>query len=515
MLHYQYNNNHGIGSVLDNTTGMKASCVLTNKGHKRAAQLAYLGARLSRDNNPIEEIVQAVEQNNTDSDKRMETISHNYGHSSVGDMAQINVFFENIPMITAMQLFYKIPVLAGQENSSRYISFDNWSYVEPNIQMSEGNKQLYHTIMNEWKQLYLESQPVYKQFLENVFVPTNSKERKSLDSRVLDCARHFLPIGITTNLMITTSARQWSKTISQLKASGSYVNLLLGNMLYNLLADNDELARLGYVPEAPGLIRHSEPSYHLRDIYLEVKDYLLNVEQSIVDTPQYKKENYGRSERKQVHSLLLSRYLTLLNTTVRYEVHQQSRALGKIESIVNLHCDHHHELDNIGDWNADTIESYIDVGSIKDFNRHRSVERFIPLLETTYCLDTDPNRFVQAAYIEDDGFVNLQATAKHTLHSVKQLQLSLMKEKQIHTVQDTAYLEVAEWIKHLLPHGYVESAQFGFSFKDLIYFYHLRSRPGGHINYRMFADSYKQLLYSSITGDTVDVYDREQFFSRA
>ena len=519
MMQYSYNNKYGIGSIYNPNLGLKVNCVLTNKGNKRAAQLAYIGARLSRDNNPIEEIIDSVYENNIDSDKRMELISYNYGHSSVGDMAQIYVFLENIPMYTAMKLFYKIPVLSGQENSSRYINFDNWNFISPNLMISEELKSQYNSIMLKWKELYLSSQDLYKKELKLHFIPKNKREENSFNARVLDCARHFIPIGITTNLMITTSARQWSKIISDFRSSKEYVTRELGKMLLQLLGENEELEALGYTPEAPGLIRHSEPKYHLKDAYLTIKKLVLkelnkedtflveiepNEDKSKLEIPTF---SYVEAHADEYKILVGFRYLVhFFNLKIKENCEGSGLFLEKIQEILLSHCNHHNELDNVGDFGFKTISETMDIGSIKDFNRHRSSERFIPLLEDLYPLQLS-NDFVQAAYW-NPPINSLQKEAESILDLTYNWFEDITSELKIQNTWDNQYLTLTEWLKYLLPHGYTETIEMGFSPKDLNYFYHLRKRPGGHINYRLLAEKF-------VDKNDINVLDNNEFFSRA
>ena len=108
----------------------KVHTLLQNPGQKQPSINAYLGARYSRSSDSITDIAKEIIENNTDAAQRLENIFHGYGHKSVGDMADLFVCIENIPMFTAMKIFYLNAVIAGQERSTRYQNFESPEFVK-------------------------------------------------------------------------------------------------------------------------------------------------------------------------------------------------------------------------------------------------------------------------------------------------------------------------------------------------------------------------------------------------
>lgn len=498
---YHYSHKHGVGEVTDKNTGISTKCVLMNKGYKRAAQIAYLGARLSRSRDNIYDIIDSVSENNVDSDGRIEKITVNYGHRSVGDMANINVFIDKVPMFLAMKLFYLIPALSGQENSTRYIDFSNYSYLNPTGQLSNKSVEEYNLIMQGWMSLYDKAFVYYYDQLRDLYQPNNKKEEQALTARSLDCARHFIPMGITTNLFIQASATQWSIVISKLRASAYYADRVLGECLYQLLSGNEELTSLGYVPEAPGLIRHADANYKVRDMYhalltqlKEYKDLIVNKEVE-PNTQLYKSTVFSR---------LLNLYYDLYSNEYKTEYD-----IPYIQTILD-YCNRHTEMPALCDFGQYTISTFVDIGSLKDFNRHRSLERFIPYLEDEYRLK-NTFKFIPAQYKVDHSL--LLKEANQLLLRISELSTKVAFDYKVDYL-DYEYTQLTEWIKYLLPHGTEMYAEFGISLKDISYVYDLRVRPGGHINYRLEVEKWSQLL--NIYKPQKAVLDvREQFYDRS
>lgn len=90
----------------------KVHTLLQNPSQKQPSINAYLGARYSRSSDSILDIAKEIIDSNTDAADRLEKIFHGYGHKSVGDMADLFVCVENIPMFTAMKIFYLNSVIS-------------------------------------------------------------------------------------------------------------------------------------------------------------------------------------------------------------------------------------------------------------------------------------------------------------------------------------------------------------------------------------------------------------------
>lgn len=504
---YHYSDQHGVGEVTDINTGISTKCVLMNKGYKRAAQIAYLGARLSRSRDSIYDIIDSVSQNNVDSDSRIEKITVNYGHRSVGDMANINLFIDNVPMFTAMKLFYLIPALSGQENSTRYIDFSNYKYISPSINMSDSLTAEYHSIMKEMMELYDKAYVAYYDELRNYYKPQNKREEQALTARSLDCARHFIPMGITTNLFIQASATQWSIVISKLRSSIYFVDRTVGECLYQLLSGTEELEELGYVPEAPGLIRHADPNYKHRDMYQELLDQVKGYK-------EFTRKNLPALSGVMLYkSTVFSRLVKLFLDVDTLNEYSANSDIPFIQTMLK-YCNRHTEMPALADFGQYNIRTFVDIGSLKDFNRHRSLERFIPYLEDEYrinrFLEFEPSAYHNALKLP---LIDLLTEAQMLVNRISTLYTSILEEQKLDYVNPLTP-SVCEWIKYLLPHGVKMNAEFGMSLKDISYVYDLRVRPGGHINYRLEVEKWAEIL--GVYNDLKAVnFERDQFYDRS
>ena len=141
---------------------MVVHSLLQNCNAKQPAINAYLGARYSRSSDSILDIASEVINTGTDASERLEKIFAGYGHKSVGDMAELFVCIENIPIITGMKFFYINPVIAGQERSTRYQDFSDPNFIKiPNEVCSK------QEIRKEYEKIIFKQLSDYKRLLKS------------------------------------------------------------------------------------------------------------------------------------------------------------------------------------------------------------------------------------------------------------------------------------------------------------------------------------------------------------
>ena len=108
---------------------LRVNTLIQNTEAKQPSINAFLGARYSRSADAIVDIAREIYESGKDASQRLEAIFFNYGHKSVGDMADLFLCLENIPIISAQRFFYLNPVLAGQERSTRYQDFSKPKFI--------------------------------------------------------------------------------------------------------------------------------------------------------------------------------------------------------------------------------------------------------------------------------------------------------------------------------------------------------------------------------------------------
>lgn len=501
---------------------LKVNTLLQNPNAKQPSINAFLGARYSRSADPVIDIAKEVYVSGKDAAKRLESIFFNYGHKSVGDMADLFLCLENIPIFIAQRFFYSNPVHAGQERSTRYQDFSTPKFIKlpSHIKISNSLIKEYETIyfkaLNNYSSLKGQTERVFKDYYD-----VNDKAaEQAMKARVFDTIRYFLPVGLQTSIGVVMSARSWSERISYYRASQFIVERELGELVFNLLNGTEELIKLGYLPEADGLVRHIAPDRSRAESTGMIKDLLKG---------RFKQEKLSPiTTSNQINPTLelLDNYLQLKypGHKVTLTKNQLTRLVSKISEIIFSIHDHHHQLGNIAQSGSYKIEGVTDYGVLKDLIRHRSLEKFIPFLEEEVDIEGIMTSDIKSMYHLCDYLDNPKFKALRQEYDKRMVQYyGDIKSWYLKAKEELPEDIVNEFTRYLFNHGYAARYKFYGSFDDLAYTIALRTRNGGHIAYR-------RLTYQWLTSLTrldpiwkgllsklpkVDALNRDQFIDRS
>jgi len=501
VKNYVYDPQFGIAGIEDPKTKMRVYTVVQQHGIKKAAFTAYSGARYSRSEKSMLEILKevvktAVGKNITMDEhaaERVEQIVNSYGHPSVADMSHNFICIENIPMITMMRFFYLNPKQDGQERSTRFQDFSN-----PNFWIPESQKD-----NEEYKDLLMGSIDGYNHLKDETYAALQKKfninlndkdEEKALEARTFDTLRHFIPMGMRTAGCAIMSSRDWSRYISLLKGSNQEVERELGDLLFDLLIGTPELSEQGYIPESDVLIRHAEANNSAFQT-IETLKKLFSTDCKIDWKTLERTEDVQGASTTEVgvafadHLALLSKNRVIMEDYViqnrkKYEVFFSQAS----EEIFKTHY-HYNQLGPFFQTGAIGIKGVLDIGAMKDFNRHRSLERFIPFCENNVEVGALlENGYGLCAYLYEPGLEELRLRYDTVLGC---------QYRMIKNFYNSNPALTTEELRYLLPHAHLTPYRMYGSLDDMMYVEMLRIRPGGHINYRIEAWYWKQWMQNS------------------
>lgn len=221
--------------------------------------LAASGARYSRNNEGLDSILSKIDPHNLD--KSVDSIFRmiDYGHQSIADMAPVAMFIDGVSLWLAYYIWTLCPTAGGQESSTRYIRMNADSLVEP--------ESIPTAHQGEWRQLMQQCFVNYEAALElwegiatampevsripTVLLNDTSEKAQKQVARLrrnygFDRARNFLPVAVSTNVMMIMSARAWVQLCQHLLSHPLAEANRLGGQV------RDELALA-----APRLLRHA------------------------------------------------------------------------------------------------------------------------------------------------------------------------------------------------------------------------------------------------------------------
>lgn len=479
----------------------KAHTLLQNPNQKQPSINAYLGARYSRSADSILDIAAEIMKNNTDASERLEKIFTGYGHKSVGDMADLFVCIENIPLYSAMRIFYLASVVAGQERSTRFQNFESPEFVHIPQEVCKDKE-----LIKEYEDIILKQMDDYHDLLEPTRVALenhfeidmeNAQEKSALQARAFDTARYLLPLGIQTSAGYLMSARSWSEMISLLCASDSPSEKEIANLLLNLLGES-ELKAEGYIREADNLIRHTDANCCRKTSTNEVLNYLKTKlsRKQIEEIPENALEAIDVTSSVDGIEALVSNYELLLNPLgSREELEFEDEDQEKIGEIIFKNHNHHNLIGNVGQSGSIRLTGFADLGVLKDLNRHRSMERYIPWLHEEVDLDQELDRpndqcVYLCSYLDIPELSDLKKEYMERLSETYDMIRSWYRKAKEAMEPGVA----KEYTKYLFPYAHCTKYVLCGSFDDLQYVVNLRTRNGGHIAYRILTYGWLKAL---------------------
>lgn len=522
---------------------------------------AWAAARVSRAGKTFEqlftEIYEAVREGLSTGAKLAEVFS-GYGHASVADMAPVFLYLDEVPQVVPFQIFYRMSVGAGQEESTRYVKIGEFGIPEIShfIGLDNIEPQLGGEISSKWQDLQAYASTLYNKWIDLVregylsqFGETieglgeadKKRAKNALKNRVLDIARLFIPEGSLTAQAVLNSVRAWVEIGAQMKASHIPACRMMGEQISTILQIKQFEGGENIQADLSGFTKYDYPRELVGNNLQELKYFLLQEKsfQELLNNPNASRVvNSGGSvvnmERHDVaegytmgmlvamqyiHSLFpnLEQWLILQFIANLPEVTQI-----EISSIIFSEHNRFNQMNNLADIRSGVVlEGEMAVAFARDLNRARAAGRYIPKMETTNVESVlndgfqIPEQFRQTEgllHLEDDFVCDMQDYYAH----LKDL-FYLIKGLHLPDWDDT-------YIYYLLPMGHQITMNMSFPPNQLVYTGDLRwGAKGGDINYMAAVEMMVHLsrsedpLLAGILPDAEDLdYNSfEQFIERS
>lgn len=373
--------------------------------------LAATGARYSRNNEGLDAIVSKIDQSNLE--KSVDTIFKmlDYGHASIADMVPIALFIDNISQFAAYYLWTLSPTAGGQECSTRYIKIDKSSLIKsedlgiPDNLSKEFDRfnQLafsnYQIALETWSEI-AKSNPELTKIPKNLLDSKDEKDIKILNRMIrnyaFDRARIYLPVSAATGVMMVQSARAWSSIASHLQSHYLKELQILGKEIADKLS-------LG----APRLLKHSKATPSLKDFINKEFELLID---SISSQHFIYNKKYENSDE------------------VIPETYLDTEELGYSSYMYADACSHRsNRYSPFGNVISRTFARFcwigISFGEIRDLNRHRTGNKYCPLVPLGFYSAQDqlPDT--------DNELTNIIKNCTYSFKDTTENSVSLLKNK--------------------------------------------------------------------------------------
>lgn len=223
--------------------------------------LAASGARYSRNNEGLDSILSKIDPDNLD--KSVDSIFRmlDYGHQSIADMVPVALFIDGISVWLAYYVWTLCPTAGGQESSTRYIKLSPDDVIAPEIlgipetlhgewqKLMQDSFAAYHSALAFWEEIAAATPEVARiprTLLEDQSERAGKQVARMQRNYGFDRARNFLPVAVSTNMMMLMSARGWVQLCQHLLSHPLPEAQALGNAI------RDELQL-----SAPRMLKHA------------------------------------------------------------------------------------------------------------------------------------------------------------------------------------------------------------------------------------------------------------------
>ena len=223
--------------------------------------LAASGARYSRNNEGLQSILSKIDPENLD--KSVDSIFRmvDYGHASIADMAPVAMFMDGLSQWLAYYVWTLCPTAGGQESSTRYIRLAPDNVIAPEkLGIPEKLRDEWRALIEETFAAYEKAVAIWEGIAERdpgvaripAYLQNESSDKatkavaRMRRNYGFDRARNFLPVAVSTNVMLVMSARAWVTLCQHLLSH----TLPEAQRLGELVRDELEFA-------APRLLKHA------------------------------------------------------------------------------------------------------------------------------------------------------------------------------------------------------------------------------------------------------------------
>ena len=530
--------------LAEKNSGFTLTSTHGNPDRRTAAFKGWIAARQSRAAGSPRDIAVEMGEKGVSPDKKLDVTYKGYGHGSVADGARIDVHFNGVPMIIPFTLFNRGYINSGQEKSTRYqTEFSDKPlhgaefYLPADMDLATLNN-----INEKYQKIGKTQLDAFSSFLESVKeryegfygTPKNRAQKGAFTSRSLDTARFMLLMGQNTGFAFETSARDWERHIAFAKGHDMHIFQRTGYLLNQLLApDNFIENEFGLQAEAPTLIKYTKPNRTTVNLLnelksIEIEKYSHPSTRKLPNKQKTKVYDDNAQEKAMENFLMAVNPALASQKKIQKYVNQLSRAeRAQLSEQVYSAYTHHDELPSLARTTGLTASLETQLGEIRDWNRHKSVGRFIHGIPAMYGLGLDKSMahdMIQNGY----GIPSyLAIEAMSTLADVYNTHMNKHYEA-VHSFMETLRQEVgtdADYsiMQNLLPLGHTARIDMHMTPQDISYITKLRVRPGGHINYReqafdiaeKFAKHDPFLSGLALKDDKPDAASPEQFYNRS
>ncbi len=341
--------------------------------------LASVLARYSRSNKGIAAILEKVDLANPDAsiDRILNFVD--YGHASIGGLTGgLAVALDDVSMWLAWKMFEIATMADGQESSTRYITMDASNLPTPDelgipADLADRWREVMARAFAAYHAEYARLDALAVAEPQRVRLPADAKPAVVTRLRknyALDRARYFIPFATRTNLGLVQSSRMWATTVKHLDSLANPEARAAAKLI------RDELLK-----QSPRLMRHSFAEKSFQAQAAQELAASLALARARLSSAQLPDEIWVHVDRATPPFLAETQPVaeSLRHRANRYGY--QGTATRRMR--VNFA------------WNNMAL------AELRDLNRHRTGQRYTPLIQAGFYLPPEIDRAAHAGLLAD------------------------------------------------------------------------------------------------------------------
>lgn len=397
----------------------------------------------------------------------LNTFYFKYGHASIADMAHILLGIEGVSILAAMTIVDE-PLWDGQERSTRYQDFSKREIHMP-LKHDMFNSIVYR-LFNEYEDITMCAFENLCTLYKKPHDMSSADYNRTMKARAFDVSRYFLPLATKTSLGQITSARTLEKQISRLMSSPYSEIFSIAHDLKDAVTVNNPVTMNGSVdtPVAQTLVKHASIKNSLidSDLRLEIlaKRFLHSIEPNKKE-PAVVMHTVKDIDIHTVTCLLYSvsnlSYQQIYDVVSCMHIYDRNSIISEMFDFRGKHDDLLRQFQS----GPLVFDIMMDIGSFRDFNRHRRAMKILQPLTHIHGADSH------------EVFETLQMDGMYTFR------------------MDDIFEDIADFCKishptdstYLLPLGTRCRSLFQMDISQLAYMTELRTGSAGHFSYREIA----------------------------
>ncbi len=174
-------------------------------------------ARISRDPTPVPQLIQEARDNTALARQRNQRVVYEYGHNSVAEHGCFSAAIWDIPRLLSLEIV-RHRLAAYTQHSGRYIPFEEVArqFYLPRAYRRGKARRLFEAAVDESYAAYREIFAGCTAYLLDKFP---RMRKTTAERRATEDARYVLPLAQTTQVGVTTNAREFALMVTRLLSS--------------------------------------------------------------------------------------------------------------------------------------------------------------------------------------------------------------------------------------------------------------------------------------------------------